>query len=105
MPAVPAGPRQAGGTPNVYEKAFPKGLREGLNLLDIVIVNYNSTDYLLRCLRSIFDAARSIPLEVLVQDNDSRDNVDRVRKFHEGKMGGDKSVEVWGTGAPRRVSF
>lgn len=25
-----------------------------------------------------------------------------VRKFHEAKMGGDKSVEVWGTGAPRR---
>lgn len=81
MPAVPAGPRQAGGTPNVYERAFSKGLREGLNLLDIVIVNYNSTDYLLRCLRSIFDAARSIPLEVLVQDNDSRDNVDRVSRL------------------------
>lgn len=25
-----------------------------------------------------------------------------IRKFHEAKMGGDKSVEVWGTGAPRR---
>lgn len=26
-----------------------------------------------------------------------------IRKFHEAKMGGDKSVEVWGTGAPRRA--
>ena len=25
-----------------------------------------------------------------------------IRKFHEAKMGGYKSVEVWGTGAPRR---
>jgi len=25
-----------------------------------------------------------------------------IRKFHEAKMGGDKSVEVWGTGSPRR---
>jgi len=25
-----------------------------------------------------------------------------IRKFHEAKMGGDKSVEIWGTGAPRR---
>ena len=25
-----------------------------------------------------------------------------IRKFHEAKMGGDKSVEVWGTGTPRR---
>jgi len=25
-----------------------------------------------------------------------------IRKFHEAKMGDDKSVEVWGTGAPRR---
>ena len=25
-----------------------------------------------------------------------------IRKFHEAKMGGDKTVEVWGTGQPRR---
>jgi GDP-L-fucose synthase len=25
-----------------------------------------------------------------------------IRKFHEAKKGGDKSVEIWGTGAPRR---
>lgn len=48
--------------------------------LDIVIVNYNSTDYLLRCLRSIFDAARGIAVKVWVQDNHSRDNVDRVSR-------------------------
>ena len=49
-----------------------------MNLLDIVIVNYNSTDHLLRCLRSVFDALREIQIKVFVQDNASKDNVDRV---------------------------
>jgi GT2 family glycosyltransferase/glycosyltransferase involved in cell wall biosynthesis len=51
-----------------------------LSIIDIIIVNYNSTDHLLRCLRSIFDEARGVALRVWVQDNHSRDNVDRVRR-------------------------
>ena len=46
--------------------------------IDIIIVNYNSTDHLLRCLKSIFDVARGVALSVWVQDNHSKDNVDRV---------------------------
>lgn len=53
-------------------------MSNGLNLLDIVIVNYNSTDYLLRCLGSIFDAVQEVPREVYVEDNASGDDVDRV---------------------------
>ena len=49
-----------------------------MNLLDIVIVNYKSTDYLLACLRSIYDALREVPAKVFVQDNASGDDVDRV---------------------------
>lgn len=48
------------------------------NLLDIIIVNYNSTDHLLRCLGSIFAGLHGLPARILVQDNDSKDNVDRV---------------------------
>lgn len=48
--------------------------------IDIIIVNYNSTDHLLRCLKSIFDKARGLALEVWVQDNHSRDDVDRVSR-------------------------
>jgi GT2 family glycosyltransferase len=51
-----------------------------MNEIDIIIVNYNSTDHLLRCFRSIFDEARGVALRVWVQDNYSRDNVDRVRR-------------------------
>jgi len=49
------------------------------NLVDIIIVNYNSTDYLLRCLSSIYDSLKAKPLKILVVDNASKDNVDRVK--------------------------
>lgn len=51
-----------------------------MSLIDIIIVNYNSTDHLLRCLRSIFDAAQGMDLTVYIRDNHSRDDVDRVRR-------------------------
>jgi len=48
-------------------------------LIDIIIVNYYSTDYLLRCLRSIYDSLQGVPAKVLIQDNASKDGVDRVK--------------------------
>jgi len=50
-----------------------------LNLIDIIIVNYKSTDYLLRCLSSIYDSLQGTQVKIFIQDNDSRDGVDRVR--------------------------
>ncbi len=47
-------------------------------MIDIVIVNYKSTDYLLKCLKSVYDSIRDISVRVFVQDNDSRNGVDRV---------------------------
>ncbi len=47
-------------------------------MIDIVIVNYKSTDYLLKCLKSVYDSIRDIPVRVFVYDNDSRNGVDRV---------------------------
>jgi N-acetylglucosaminyl-diphospho-decaprenol L-rhamnosyltransferase len=41
--------------------------------LAVVVVNYNTGDYLARCLRSAFEAAGDARLEVVVVDNDSRD--------------------------------
>jgi GT2 family glycosyltransferase len=41
-------------------------------------VNYNSTDHLLRCLGSIYDASKKTPIKTFVQDNASEDGVDRV---------------------------
>ncbi|MCK4486041.1 MAG: glycosyltransferase [Desulfobacterales bacterium] len=50
-----------------------------MNLLDIIIVNYNSTDYLLHCLRSVYDSLKELPARVIVQDNASEDGVGRVQ--------------------------
>ncbi len=47
--------------------------------MDVIIVNYNSTDHLLQCLTSLYDVSRGLTIHVWVQDNASKDNVDRVR--------------------------
>jgi len=49
-----------------------------LSQIDIIIVNYNSTDYLLPCLGSIYDTLHDLHVKVFVQDNASKDDVDRV---------------------------
>ncbi len=51
---------------------------KNLNLLDIIIVNHNSTDYLLRCLQSVYDSLQQFSAKIFVQDNASEDEVDRV---------------------------
>jgi GT2 family glycosyltransferase len=52
------------------------------DLLDIIIVNYNSTDLLLSCLQSIYDTLHELPGNVFVQDNSSEDNIDRVKALY-----------------------
>ncbi len=44
-------------------------------MIDIIIVNYRSTDYLVRCLRSVYADLDGLQARVLVQDNDSRDHI------------------------------
>ena len=46
--------------------------------VDVILVNYNSTDHLLQCLTSLYEASRGLAIQVWVQDNASRDNVDRI---------------------------
>ena len=50
-------------------------------MLDIVIVNYNSTDHLLGCLKSLVDNCCDIPVNIMVYDNASKeDDVDRLKR-------------------------
>ena len=53
-------------------------MRNGLSTIDVIIINYNSTDHLLRCLKSLFDASCGVAVQLFVHDNASKDNVDRV---------------------------
>jgi GT2 family glycosyltransferase len=46
--------------------------------LDVIIVNYNSTDFLLSSLRSLYGAIGRMEARILVQDNGSRDDASRI---------------------------
>ncbi len=48
--------------------------------LDIIIVNYNSTDHLLNCLESLQKALNGLDARIFVQDNASTDGVERIMK-------------------------
>jgi GT2 family glycosyltransferase len=52
--------------------------QEELISIDIIIVNYNSSDYLIECLKTVFDSTEDILFNVFVQDNNSYDDVGRV---------------------------
>ncbi|MEX2457820.1 MAG: glycosyltransferase family 2 protein [Actinomycetota bacterium] len=45
----------------------------GAPRLSVVVVNYNAGDHLIRCVRSVYDAAGGEDVDVLVVDNASRD--------------------------------
>ncbi len=47
--------------------------------LDIVIVNYNSTELLLNCLGSLNGSFKTISVNIFIQDNNSEDNFYRVK--------------------------
>ena len=52
--------------------------------LDIIIINYNSTDYLLGCLESIYRTKGDLDAGIFVMDNASSDNVDRISGIYRG---------------------
>ena len=47
-------------------------------LVDIIIVNYNSTDCVLNCIASLEEELGDLSRNILVLDNASTDNVDRI---------------------------
>ena len=51
---------------------------KNFNNLDIVIVNYNSKDYLLRCLKSIFHSKETPPANIYIQNNSPEEKVESV---------------------------
>jgi GT2 family glycosyltransferase len=47
-------------------------------LLDIIIVNYESSKFLSQCLRSVYDSSDGIPINVFVQDNGSKNGIEHI---------------------------
>lgn len=48
--------------------------------VDIIIVNYNSTDYLLSCIDSIYRSLNGKNADIFVEDNASKDGVNRINQ-------------------------
>ncbi len=46
--------------------------------IDIIFVNCNSTDHLIKCLETVYASIEDLTLEILVIDNGSSDGVDRI---------------------------
>lgn len=51
-------------------------------IIDLIIVNYNSTDYAIQCIDSIYKSALGYKLHIIVVDNASNDNPIRIIKKH-----------------------
>ena len=50
-------------------------------MVDVIIVNYNSTEHLIRCLRSIMETLGRVRVKIRVVDNASSDGAERVRNL------------------------
>jgi GT2 family glycosyltransferase len=55
-------------------------MKKGGKVIDLVIVNYKSTDFLHTCLSSVYDNLNGTKVNVHVFDNGSNDHVDLIEK-------------------------
>jgi GT2 family glycosyltransferase len=56
-------------------------------VIDIIIVNYNSTDCLLQCLESVYDKLSGAPAALWIVDNASSDGIHRIaERFPEVRL-------------------
>lgn len=50
-----------------------------MNTLSIIIVNWNTTEYVLKCLESIYNNPPNIQFEVIVVDNNSSEDISKLK--------------------------
>ncbi len=53
-------------------------MQQHKNLIDIIIVNYNSTDYLILCLKTIYATLADWSVNIFVQDNSDNDDIFKI---------------------------
>ena len=71
-------------------------------MIDLIIVNYKSTDYLTKCLESVYRSLNGLKTNVYVFDNGSGDQVDQIKDFfpevnllkHNRNLGFSKAVNI-----------
>ena len=77
------------------ETAEEKGLFSK-KLCDIIIVNYNSTDHVINCIRSIISHIKICDVNIIVSDNNSDDGPERIKQAFE---------DVWLIKNSRNIGF
>ena len=69
------------------------------NLIDIIVINYNSTDYLLKCLESVYDSLGDLRANVFVQhrlcDQYHRGTLQQRGGSRKGRNCQGAAVEEW----------
>lgn len=65
-------------------------------MIDVIIVNYNSTAYLVDCLKSVMKSLNGMRASIYVQDNASKDGVEEI---------GEKFPDVFLTRNRRNIGF
>lgn len=55
-------------------------MKKSINKIDIIIVNYNSTDYALKSIESIYESLNGLSANIIVADNASTDSPERLKK-------------------------
>lgn len=72
--------------------------------LSIIIVNWNTTDYLIKCLKSVFENPPDVSFEIIVVDNNSDDDVCRLKEiFPEIRL--IKNAYNYGFGVGNNIGF
>lgn len=74
-------------------------------LVSVIIVNYNTRDYLERCLHSLFEHTKNVSFEVIVIDNASSDDSVQVIKYKYPKVTVIESDRNLGFGAANNHAF
>lgn len=72
------------------------------SIADIIIVNYNSTEYTFRCINSIYESFKDVRGNIIVVDNASEDNPSRLKSayseidliINEENLGFSKAVNI-----------
>lgn len=74
-------------------------------LVSVIIVNFNTRDYLVGCLRSVFEQTKNVSFEVIVIDNASSDDSVQVVKYNYPKVTVIESDRNLGFGAANNRAF
>ncbi|MGZ5247547.1 MAG: glycosyltransferase family 2 protein, partial [Flavitalea sp.] len=74
-------------------------------MLSILIVNYRTAQLTINCIRSVYEYTRNIDFEIIVIDNDSRDNSLEIIRNSVSDFKGNAGFEITFSSMPSNAGF